>query len=107
MHVSKTFLSALAACFGLALFAARCATPSSPGTPGTGGTGGPSCTGSQMNCSGVCIDVTTSAQNCGMCGKVCAQGQTCQAGQCQCSPGLLNCNNSCVANDVNHCGSCT
>ena len=28
MNVSKTFLSALAACFGLALFVASCATPS-------------------------------------------------------------------------------
>ena len=39
MNVRKTFLSALAACFGLALFVASCATPST-GTPGTAGTTG-------------------------------------------------------------------
>ena len=32
MIVRKTFLSALVACFGLALFVASCATPSTTGT---------------------------------------------------------------------------
>ncbi len=52
MNVRKTFLSAPAACFGLALFVASCATPSPTGNPGAGGR--QSCTGSQMSCGGIC-----------------------------------------------------
>ena len=84
MNVRKTFLSALAACFGLALFVASCATPSTTGT---------TCPAGQMSCGGVCTDVTTT-QNCGACGKVCGTGASCQAGACKCGSGLLNCNGS-------------
>jgi endo-1,4-beta-D-glucanase Y len=98
MNVRKTFLSALVACFGLALFVASCATPST--TPPT------TCQNGQMSCGGVCTDVTTT-QNCGACGKTCGNGQVCQSGSCQCGAGLLLCNGQCVASDSSHCGSCT
>jgi endo-1,4-beta-D-glucanase Y len=35
-----------------------------------------------QTCGGVCVDVTTSPTNCGMCNHPCLNGTTCQAGQC-------------------------
>jgi len=59
MDVRKTFLSALAACFGLALFVASCAKPTTSGT---------SCATGQTDCSGQCINTKGSdPQNCGAC----------------------------------------
>ena len=48
MTVRKPFLSALVACFGLALFVASCAKPSTSGT---------TCSGGQTDCSGQCINL--------------------------------------------------
>src|SRR3954465_14155661 len=96
MDVRKTFLSALAACFGLALFVASCATPATTGTQ---------CPSGQVSCNGVCTDVTTT-QNCGACGKVCGTGASCQSGACKCGTGLLSCNNMCVPSNSSNCGAC-
>lgn len=41
----------------------------------------PFCTGSQVNCQGVCVDVQTDPDNCGQCGKFCASN-LCIAGVC-------------------------
>ena len=60
-----------------------------------------------MKCGSECKDLTTDQQNCGTCGVACGAGQTCQAGQCQCSAELLACNGTCVSSDATHCGSCT
>ena len=67
----------------------------------------PNCTAGQQTCSGECKTVATDQQNCGTCGNACAAGQTCQAGQCLCSSGLLACGGSCVSANATHCGSCS
>jgi hypothetical protein len=80
------------------------------GGPGNGGNGGsivPGCSLGQMKCGQECKDLSSDQQNCGSCGNACGAGQTCQAGQCQCSAGLLACGGSCLAPDAAHCGSCT
>ena len=76
---------------------------------GNGGSGGSSvqCAASQTQCGSVCKDLSADQQNCGACGNACGTGQACQAGQCQCSAGLLACNGACVASDASHCGGCS
>src|SRR5512142_1364614 len=97
MTVRKPFLSALVACFGLALFVASCAKPSSGGT----------CASGQEMCNGSCINVMGSdSQNCGACGKSCGSGSSCQNGTCACGSGLLSCNGTCVQQDASNCGMC-
>ncbi|HEY5452620.1 MAG TPA: glycosyl hydrolase family 8 [Polyangia bacterium] len=100
MDVRKPFLSALAACFSLALlFAAGCATPSTPG--------GTTCGTGQTACNGQCVNLMGSdPQNCGACGKTCGAGSSCQSGACVCGSGQISCASGCVASDINNCGSC-
>src|SRR6185369_9902735 len=98
MDVRKTLLSALAACFGLALFVASCATPS---------TSTNTCATGQTTCNGQCVNVSgNDPQNCGACGKTCGAGSTCQAGACVCGTGQLSCTSGCVTSDNNNCGQC-
>ena len=66
----------------------------------------PNCATGQKACGGQCKTVATDQENCGACGNVCAAGQTCQNGQCQCSSGLLACNGTCVSSTATHCGGC-
>ena len=40
------------------------------------------CTTCKATCSGICTDTTTSATNCGTCGKVCATGAICVGSVC-------------------------
>jgi hypothetical protein len=40
------------------------------------------CAVGQTNCFGVCADLASDPQNCGLCGQVCPEGQACSAGQC-------------------------
>jgi hypothetical protein len=40
------------------------------------------CTTGQTNCSGACVNLQTSAANCGACGRACASGLACVAGLC-------------------------
>src|SRR5215471_12987397 len=98
MTVRKPFLSALVACFGLALFVASCAKPSGAGN---------TCGSGQTDCNGSCINVMSSdANNCGACGKSCGNGGMCTNGACGCSGSLLFCNNACVQQDNTNCGQC-
>ncbi|MBF0122718.1 MAG: InlB B-repeat-containing protein [Candidatus Omnitrophica bacterium] len=72
------------------------------------------CTAGQSCCGSSCVDITANNSNCGSCGTVCAQGQTCSAGACSsggdegscsldpdCQSGYY-CNNGTCA-DVNEC----
>lgn len=47
-----------------------------------GDDGGVACTGSQVRCGSACVDLTTSADNCGRCGRSCGLGSTCGSGRC-------------------------
>src|SRR5262249_2097250 len=76
--------------------------------PGNGGVGGSvQCPAGQPKCGSECRDLSADQQNCGTCGNACGAGQTCQAGNCMCSAGLLACGGSCVSADATHCGGCT
>lgn len=98
----KPLLPSLATAFLSALILlAGCAKGSTSGTT-------PTCTSTQMDCDGTCVNVKTDNQNCGTCGKSCGSGTSCQNGACACSSGLVSCGGSCVASDTTHCGSgCT
>jgi hypothetical protein len=95
---------------------ASCAGQGEIQGPGQGGTGGPGnggsggsvggCSSGQSTCGSECKDLSDDQLNCGACGHACGTGQTCQAGQCQCSAQLLACNGACVPADVNNCGGC-
>jgi hypothetical protein len=39
--------------------------------------------GGRMLCGGVCVDTTTSDQNCGACGMACPAGRSCRGGVCR------------------------
>jgi hypothetical protein len=81
----------------------------------------PGCSFAQALCgadagAAACVDLRTDPENCGDCGVVCADNESCLAGSCQptpCAPGFLVCPDadggaSCtdVAVDVNNCGGC-
>ena len=89
----------------LALLGACSSSGSGGGGSGTGGAGN-MCPG-QTACGTQCVDTNTDSQNCGGCGIPCSNGRSCQAGQCKCQPGLLECSGSCVPSDATHCGNCT
>lgn len=68
------------------------------------------CTGARQTCGPVCTDVKADSLNCGMCGKICGDGETCEDGGCTvlCVADTMKCNNSCVDSktDPRHCGTC-
>jgi hypothetical protein len=49
-------------------------------TVGACTTSPPSCSPSQTNCNGVCVDLTSDEANCGACGRACAAGDVCNNG---------------------------
>lgn len=51
-----------------------------------------------------CVDIQTSATNCGACGAVCNGGQICEAAKCKCPSDQAFCNGQCVKADRVHCG---
>jgi Stigma-specific protein, Stig1 len=55
---------------------------SGAGTGGSGGSGGVVCTAPQVDCGGTCVNVTTTASQCGACDYACEAGQACQNGAC-------------------------
>ncbi len=59
----------------------------------------------KLKCNGACIDPQTDFSNCGTCGNVCGQGQTCQGGTC--IGGGTSCDGvDCPANTVCENGNC-
>ena len=105
----SVLIGLLSSCAGRGEFGPGQGGTGGPGGSGNGGAGGsvPGCSAGQTKCGSECKDLTADQQNCGTCGIACGAGQTCQAGQCQCSAGLLACNGTCVSSDASHCGTCT
>jgi hypothetical protein len=55
-----------------------------------------------------CVDLRSSAANCGSCANACATGQTCAMGACACAPGTTLCGRTCAntMTDTANCGAC-
>jgi hypothetical protein len=57
-----------------------------------------------------CVDVATSSEHCGGCGRSCAASESCKDGRCRCSQasGILECDGQCTDSRTSdsHCGSC-
>jgi hypothetical protein len=79
------------------------------------------CPSGQSACGAACVNLTSSASNCGACGVTCPTGISCSHGQCacpggeevingrcQCPSGETLCGGSCVntATDPSNCGGC-
>lgn len=60
----------------------------------------------KLKCDGACIDPQTDFSNCGTCGNVCGQGQTCQGGTCIGGGGGACDGVDCPANYVCNGGNC-
>ncbi|HEY0706403.1 MAG TPA: MXAN_6577-like cysteine-rich protein, partial [Polyangia bacterium] len=56
----------------------------------------------------LCVSLDDDERNCGACGRTCAAGHTCRAGQCVCGTGERDCNGTCtnLETDVDNCGTC-
>ena len=62
------------------------------------------------SCSGTCVDLQSSRENCGRCGFPCGADQVCVGGGCvlHCAPPTANCGDGCrdLQNDPANCGLC-
>ena len=73
----------------------------------------PPCAAGQSLCGGTCVNLQTSAANCGTCNAPCPAMAACVSGTCvgtgTCSPPQTQCGSSCVSLQTNpaHCGSCS
>ena len=86
-------------------------SPVDTGPPDTGPVDtGPRCAAPVTDCAGVCVNLQSSATNCGGCGRTCATGQSCVAGLCAlvCAAPTVVCGGACVnpQTDAAHCGTC-
>ncbi len=75
-----------------------------------GGVGPDECVDPMTVCGSQCVNLQTSARNCGSCGNSCSAGSFCDMGTCSssCSGDQAQCGDSCVdfATDRDHCGRC-
>lgn len=73
-------LLAVAGCLVIERHPAPAPPPRS--VPVTGNASSSSCSGGRTLCDGACRDMRYDADNCGACGRVCAQGETCSDWRC-------------------------
>lgn len=109
-------------CLGAPGFAAARVSSDEPTTTSRG-VQEPECDPGMELCNGLCVEVLTDIANCGGCGVVCVEDQTCEAGLCvdaapppaddiepvvECDSGLTSCGDLCVdlAVDPANCGDC-
>lgn len=70
------------------------------------------CANGTTDCGGVCVDLTSSGDDCGVCGNACGQGEQCSNGACVADTGCPGNEQSCsgrcvdVASDPGNCGQC-
>lgn len=74
------------------------------GCPDTGAL----CSEGLTRCGGACVDLSSTAAQCGACDVACSATQTCIEGACQCAPGTVQCGARCavIASDPENCGGC-
>jgi hypothetical protein len=84
-----------------------------PGADAGGDTGQLVCALAELDCGGVCTDVSTDSEHCGRCNNACGGGVVCESGLCggggvSCPPGSIDCNGECldVSADPEDCGAC-
>jgi hypothetical protein len=66
------------------------------------------CPQGETACGDRCVDLLTSAGNCGQCGAPVGKLEVCRAGLATCAPGVATCDGACtdLARDPAHCGDC-
>jgi len=66
------------------------------------------CSPGKTSCGDGCRDLTSDAHNCGACGVMCSDGQSCVAGSCVCDGGQTACGTTCTdtQTDPANCGTC-
>jgi hypothetical protein len=64
------------------------------------------CKGGTLKCNKVCVDPQNDFSNCGTCGNVCGQGQSCDGGTCVGGGGGGDCDPPCGFNAVCQDGAC-
>jgi hypothetical protein len=64
-----------------------------------------SCPSGWQFCNGMCSDGLSDVANCGMCGRACATGEVCDAGQCR-SPDSAACTDTCGGGRMCQAGMC-
>lgn len=67
-----------------------------------------SCSSGTTCCMGACVKLTSSAHNCGACGKSCGPKESCNSSSCTCQTGTTRCGKNCVDTQTSnaHCGAC-
>ncbi len=63
------------------------------------------CPSGLIDCDGTCVDPMTDESNCGSCGIVCLDGESCWSGTCGCTPLDEYCvaSSECCFSDINCC----
>src|SRR5438045_3888987 len=91
----------------ISLFGVLSCSSGSSGGPGNAAQS--TCQGGLMSCNGLCVDVSTSAAQCGSCGRACGAGLVCSLGNCSnsCASGLMQCGSDCADTNssAQHCGA--
>ena len=106
----------LLSCFGGLVACSLANSPTDPetstSTSSSSGTSSGACTGGDnKQCGDDCVDLAINPDHCGDCDVACAQGETCNQGQCEgssCTSPEVSCLGECVdlLTHHDHCGGC-